>query len=321
MSGTQVLLLTAFFITNCNSLYSGHLHKATNATEAARSMQKRVAEAEHEQPKQATMPEECVKSFQDLQTPETQAAAQKCEEAGQYTDKAITALQAVDEKKAIEHVHEAFEKCGKFSKTCAAAVAPRLVQEMRISGVAVSDACKNEYDKIQKDEKVLAQTQECDNKEKLAEKALTALSNGQGDDAIEATTQGLEKCMNISKTCAFQLAPVVVNSIVMRAMAEAAITQVLVAQPVLVVDAEPVVIVENDGTADPPAMQVSQKKPSLLQMAVSIRPAGKSYKKRNSMVREAAVTTESLVQTSQSHHSKHSVSKLLLNLLAQQKSV
>jgi len=269
------------------------------------------------------MPEECVKSMQDLQNTENQAASQKCEDEGKYGDKAIAALRKANEHEAIAHVHEVFMKCGKLSEKCAALVAPRLVQEMRISGVAVSDGCKAEYAKVQNNEKALNATADCDKKEKLAEKTLSALSNGDADSAIDSAEQGLEKCMNISKPCAFQIAPVIVNSMIMRAMMEAEMTQVLVAQPVLVVEAEPVVIVEDDGSssADAPAAAASKKKVSLLQMAASIRPAGKSYKKRNSMVREAAVTTESLVQTSHSHHSTstHAVSKLLLDLLVNQK--
>lgn len=319
MSGIKFLILSAFLISNSNALYSGHLHKAKNQTESATSLQKNVADAENMQPKQVTMPEECAKAFQDLQNPDVQAVSQKCEDEGKYADKALAALQAADEKTAVAHVHEVFEKCSKFSEKCAALVAPRLVQEIRISGAAVSDACKDEYNKVQNDEKAMHATEDCDNDEKLAEKALTSLNNGEADGAIDATTQGLEKCMNVSKTCAFQLAPIIVNSMVMRAMAESAITQVLVAQPILVVDAEPVVVVENDGTADAPATPAPQTKVSFLQMASSI-PTGKPYKKRNSMVREAAITTESLVQTSRSQHSKHSISKLLLNLLVKQKS-
>merc|ERR1719333_1107084 len=106
---------------------------------------------------------------------------------------------------------------------------------------------------------------------------------------------------------------------IMRAMQEAVISQVLVAQPVLVVEAEPFVVIEDDGTADEVGSQSPKKASSLLQMAISIRPAGKSFKRRNAMVREAAVTTESLVQTSHSHHSIHSVSRLLVDLLVNRK--
>jgi len=273
------------------------------------------------QPKQVTMPDECLKSMQDLQNTENQAASQKCEDEGKYGDKAIAALRVANEHEAVAHVHEVFMKCGKLSEKCAALVAPRLVQEMRLSGVAVSDECKAEYSKVQNSEKAMAATADCDNKEKLAEKTLAALNNGEADSAIDSTEQGLERCMNISKPCAFQLAPVMVNSVVQRAMMEAAMTQVLVAQPVLVVDAEPVVIVEDDGSssAEAPVAPAPKKSVSLLQMAASIRPAGKTYKKRNSMVREAAVTTESLVQTSHSHHSNHAISKLLLDLLVNRK--
>jgi hypothetical protein len=268
------------------------------------------------------MPEECLKPLQALQSPEAQAQSQKCEEQGKYGDKVIQALQAADEKTALAHIYEVFEKCGNFSERCAAIVAPNLIQNMRISGVAVSNACKAEYSKIQNDEKALAATADCDNKQKLAEKTLTALSNGDGNGAIDAAEQGLEKCMNISKTCAFQLAPVIVNSMIMRAMQEAAITQVLVAQPVLVVEeADPVIVVEDDGTSeDAVKAQAPTKKLSLLQMATSIVPDKKSYKKRNSMVREAAVTP-TLVQTSHSHHSSVSASRLLIDLLVNRKGV
>jgi len=309
----------------CNALYSGNLHNTMNGiVNKTLLAQQSVADAERKQPKQVTMPEECVKSLQDLQSPEAQAAAQKCEEAGTYGDKAVEALQAADEKAAVAHVREVFEKCGKLPEKCAALVAPRLVQEMRVSGFAVSDACKAEYRKtrmVQNDEKALAGIAACDKKELLADKTLTALNNGDGVGAIDATEQGLEMCMNTSKSCAFQLAPVIVNSLIMRAMQEAAITQVLVAQPVLIVEADPVVVVEDDGAADAPANEKElKKKMSFTQMAASIRPAGKSYKKRNSMVREAAVTP-ALVETAHSHQRSTSASRLLIDLLVKRNDV
>lgn len=322
MSGIQIVLVCAFAITHGAALYSGHLHKAMNKTEAAQRLQKHVAEVERQQPKQMTMPEECAQAVDKLQDPAVQADSHQCEEKGKYFDKAVAALQAADEKAALAHVHEAFQECGKLSDKCAAFVAPRIVQTMRISGVAVSDACKDEFNKAQNSEAALVATADCDKKEKLAEKSLTALGNGDGDGAISATKQGLLKCMNISTTCAFQLAPVIVNSMIMRAMAEDVMTQVLVAQPVLVVDdAEPVVVIEDDGSTDAPAPQTQKKTSSLLQIAASIHPAGKPYRKRSSMVREAAVTTESLVQTSRSQHTIHSLSKFLLELLVNRKSI
>merc|ERR1719375_950455 len=132
----------------------------------------------------------------------------------------------------------------------------------------------------QSDEKKAKAMQECDKKEKLSEKLLAALKKGDLNGAVSAAETGLEKCMSMSETCAFQIAPAVVNSVVMRAMLEQAeqgqgeevpITTVLVAQPVIEIE-QPVMVVE-----DQPVMVVEEEAADAL--ASDAKTAAKSVAK------------------------------------------
>jgi len=178
-----------------------------------------------------------------------------------------------------------------------------------------------------------------DRAEKLTENVLAALNKGNLKDAISSAETGLEKCMSMSEKCSYQIAPVLVNSVVMRAMMqqgggggqpqEAPMTTVMVAQPVIVVE-EPVMIVEevpedkSAAKASVPATKVAAKAvakssastkkhgtPSLLAMAAGKGPATR----RPRGLRRAAAPA--LLQESSRHHTW--VSKLVMQLAKQQR--
>merc|ERR1719482_1476305 len=93
---------------------------------------------------------------------------------------------------------------------------------IRFSGAAVSKTCREEVKKAQQDDKRMNATEKCDHKNKFSEKALGELNGANLTLAISTTQHGLEQCMDISKACAFQTAPVFMNAAVMRAMEEEA---------------------------------------------------------------------------------------------------
>merc|ERR1719486_378947 len=91
----------------------------------------------------------------------------------------------------------------------------------------------------------------CDKKNNLTENVLDSLNKGDLKGAISSAESGLEKCLHMSEKCSYQIAPVLVNSVVMRAMMqqgqqqEVPMTTVMVAQPVIVVE-EPIMVVEEE---------------------------------------------------------------------------
>jgi len=211
------------------------------------------AEVKHTQPQpkgQPQLPQKCVDAMERMKKPEFAKKAAKCEQDGQYPQKAIASLQNGDDKGATGHIEDLFVNCAQLPKECAAKVAPELVIQLRFSGAAVSDECAQKMEEVQKDESKAKEMEQCDKKNKLTENVLVALNKGDLKGAIGEAETGLEKCLGMSEKCSYQIAPVLVNSVVMRAMMqqgaqeEVPMTTVMVAQPVIVVE-EPVMVVEE----------------------------------------------------------------------------
>lgn len=263
-------------------------------------------------PGQSDMPKDCVEAMEKMKQQEFAEDAAKCEQKGQYPQKAIAALQNRDEQGAISHIKDLFVNCAKLPEHCADKVAPDLVIQLRFSGAAVSDDCAQKMQEFQQDEQKAKQVEECDKKEKLTESVLAALNKGNLKEAISSAETGLEKCMSMSKKCSYQIAPVLVNSVVMRAMMqqqgqpqEAPMTTVLVVQPVIVVEESATKTVVKSS-----ALTKKHGTPSLLAMATKKSPAAP----RPRALRKAAAPA--LLQES-SHH-RIWVSKLIMQLAKQQ---
>jgi len=162
----------------------------------------------------------CQDEVKSIQTKSKAAAVTACEEKAKYPQQAITHLQNGDKAAAVSTIEESFQKCAKFSEGCAKELAPAVIQQLQFSGAAVADTCKQAVQKVQSDKEKMKQVAMCELQEKVAESVLAALNKGEIDSAVGAAQQGLQKCMGLSETCASQLAPVVVNQVVMRALAE-----------------------------------------------------------------------------------------------------
>jgi len=163
----------------------------------------------------------CKEEVKSIQTKEKAAAVGACEEKAQYPQKAIAHLQKGDRVSAIKTIEESFQTCAKFSESCAKELAPQVIQQIEFSGAAVSPQCKQSVAKVQKDQNKMKEVMKCEKDVKVVEKVLVSLNKDDLKSAVDAAHTGLEKCMGLSDQCADQLAPVVVNQVVMRALMEA----------------------------------------------------------------------------------------------------
>jgi len=162
----------------------------------------------------------CKEEAKGIQTKEKAAAVNACEEKAGYPKKAVAHLQNGDASAAVSTIEESFQKCAKFSETCAKELAPVVIQQLQFSGAAVSQTCRESVQKIQADRKKMQEVATCEKQGKVVENVLVALNKNDLKTAVGAAQTGLQKCMGVSEKCAAQLAPVVVNQVVMRALME-----------------------------------------------------------------------------------------------------
>jgi len=249
---------------------------------------------------------ECNTELNRLRDPEVQKKSSKCEQEGKYPDQVIKLLKKGEEANATKVIEEMFQKCASFSEKCAGEVAPGLIMELRFSGVAVSDQCLAEVSKVQKDPESQQKAAKCQAEQKVGENILMALNKNDIKKAMDVADNSLEKCLGCSQKCSWQLAPVLVNDVVMQAMqAQAAQAGQQQKSPMTVVLAAP-----------QPGLAVS---PKVLKLAIQDRQAKKIASLLNMAVPKVMLPTKNLrspvlLQTS----SKVWVSKLLLVLARHQ---
>jgi len=127
-------------------------------------------------------------------------------------------LEAGEEAEAVSVTEASFKDCAQFSQTCAGEVAPGVVQEIRLSGLAVNSSCRAAMGTAQKNGKTMDAAHQCEQDARVSVKLLGAVSSGNIDKAIEFAHYSLAKCMKLPEDCAFQFAPVMVNQVVTMAM-------------------------------------------------------------------------------------------------------
>lgn len=159
---------------------------------------------------------ECKKEVKSIQTKEKAAAVGACEGKANYPKQAIAHLQNGERSAAIATIEESFQKCAKFSKSCAKELAPRVIQQLEFSGAAISNTCKQTVAKIQNDEQKMQEVAKCEQGEQVVKNMVTALTKNELKTAVDAAEKGLEKCMGLEHDCASQVAPVIVNQLFMR---------------------------------------------------------------------------------------------------------
>lgn len=250
---------------------------------------------------------DCNKELMRLKDPKVQKASAECEQKGQYPDKVVAHLKKGEESEATKLVQEMFTKCASFSEKCAAEVAPGLVMELRFSGVAVSEKCMGEVGKVQKDPAAQQFAAKCQAEQKVAENILMALNKDDIKSAMKVADESLQKCMKMSEGCSWQLAPVLVNDVVMQAM------QAQVAQ-----QGQQQAVPETVVLAAPKAG--SSVSPQILKLAIEAHSKGKVASLLNMAVPKVTLPTGKklrspvLLQTSSSVW----VSRLLLALARNQ---
>lgn len=168
-------------------------------------------------PAQSLSPQ-CATALHGLNDAKKREASAQCEQEQGFADKVIDHLQNGEESEAISVTEDSFHMCAGFSKECAEEVSAGVVQEIRFSGVAVSDSCRAKASKSQQDEKFMTGVHQCEQDKKVAENLLSALNSGDLDKAVGSAEHGLEECMKLPEECAFQIAPVLVNQVVTMAM-------------------------------------------------------------------------------------------------------
>lgn len=168
---------------------------------------------------------QCKDEVRSIQTKEKAAEVGECEQKGQYPKKAIAHLQNGDRNAAVDAIEESFRTCAKFSEPCAKELAPQVIQSLEFSGAAVSYECKAAAAKVQGDAVKMQQVAKCEQKTKHTENVLAALNKNDLDAAVGSAKKGLQECMGLDEKCASQLAPVVVNQVVMKSLEAAGAKQ------------------------------------------------------------------------------------------------
>jgi len=241
--------------------------------------------------------------FDMMQNPEQQRTATRCEKEGKFVELVLADMQKDDEPAAKAAIEKLFTKCG--PKDCASAVAPQLIEMLRLSGAGVSRKCQDEITKTQSDEKLVTAAVRCDQTNKISEQTLAALDAGNLTTAQSFAEQALEKCQNVSTVCAKAAAPAVLNTAMMRAQEEQAMEAMMNSAPVMII--QPVIMVEAEGAPD---SKGNKKAFSLLSMAAS----GHKKQFRRFQMRGAKATALLQVGT---HHGPW-ISELLVQLAIRQ---
>jgi len=171
-------------------------------------------------PQSTGLSEQCKKEVKSIQTKEKATAVNACEQKAGYTQKAVKQLQDGDESAARSTIEQSFQECAKFSETCAKEIAPQVVRKLQFSGAAVSDTCRQSVAKLQQDQKKMKEVAQCEEQSKVVQGVLGALNKNDLNAAVGVAKSALVQCYALSEKCANQLAPVIVNQVVMAALME-----------------------------------------------------------------------------------------------------
>lgn len=153
-----------------------------------------------------TVSPKCEEEFMKIQTEGDFAEIQACEEKNKYHAKVISHLQNDAKSDAISIMEEQFQECAKMSKKCAEEIAPVLVQEIQLSGEAVTKSCEQATAKVRNDKEKMKEVESCQGK--YVKQVQAALSKDHLNSAMDAMETSLKKCWGLSEKCAAQMAPI-----------------------------------------------------------------------------------------------------------------
>lgn len=172
-----------------------------------------VVSAAHSRKQAPEFSEKCQEEFMSMQTEERYVAITECEKQNGYDKDVIAHLRKGDRSAAISVMEESFQECGKLSKECAEQIAPVIVEEIQLSGEAVSETCQQAWAKVMEDESKMKEVAACEKQGKYAAKVEAALSKDDLDSAMDAAETSLKECWGLSEECAIQIAPVAVGQV------------------------------------------------------------------------------------------------------------
>lgn len=210
-----VLLLVGLAVTPAaEGLSSKEAEPAVTAHLAASS---RSSTAGGASPVSSQISAGCQEELRSLHGAKRQADAAACEKEHGFPSLVIGHLQARRQGEAVAVTQKSFETCGGLSSACALEVAPGVVQELRFSGVVMSEHCRASVNAAQKNPNS-TKVHACEEREHVAEGILGALNKAKLDAAVSVAEGALLKCMGLTEECAFQVAPVLVNQMVTMAV-------------------------------------------------------------------------------------------------------
>jgi len=149
----------------------------------------------------------CQKEMTELKSDDKRAAsAQKCEQ-DRDAKKVVQMLSDADLDGATSEVSSTFQTCGNITKSCSKEVAPHIVMMVRLSGMAISDKCKEVAA-----EAAHKEPEKCQGV--MMQSVFEKLQKQDLDGALDTANKGLDTCVKMEKPCDFQFAPVLVSQII-----------------------------------------------------------------------------------------------------------
>jgi len=136
--------------------------------------------------------------------------AETCEQQNKLSEQAVTALQQGNQSRATDAIERGFFECGALSMKCSEELAPEVVLKLRLTGVTVTKQCIQKAQAMQ-GKKATKADQVC--QDNVTKSMISQLSQRNLNGAMSAAEYGLKTCQDIQRPCDFQLAPVLVTSL------------------------------------------------------------------------------------------------------------
>lgn len=137
-------------------------------------------------------------------------SAETCEQQSKHSQQAVNALQQGNQSQATDAIERSFFECGKLSTKCSKEMAPEVVLKLRLTGVTVTKQCIQKAQAMQ-GKKATKADQVC--QDNVTKSMISQLSQRNLNGAMSAAEYGLKTCQDIQRPCDFQLAPVLVASL------------------------------------------------------------------------------------------------------------
>lgn len=163
-------------------------------------------------------PQECDGRLQALRDPEVARQVARCEKERGFGMKVVAALPIGKTEAASTAVEEMLIVCANFTQPCARTSARRVAEELLNPGAAISERCQREVQAVQSDAKALQHVQQCEMDEGIVLKIQSAMHRGDLSISVSMAQENLKKCMKVSNVCSQQLAPIIVDNVLIQEM-------------------------------------------------------------------------------------------------------